>query len=56
MRRRRRRTRRRFKLRGRGVSYMFKNKVYFERKPEWFWSLSTILAKILKQAGDIIGI
>ena len=34
MRRRRRRTRQRFKLRGRGVSYMFKNKVYFGRKPQ----------------------
>ena len=57
MRRRRRRIRRRFQLRGRGVPYMFKNKVYFGRKPQnGSGALSAILANTLKQAGDVIGI
>ena len=55
--RRRRRIRRRFQLRGRGVPYMFKNKVYFGRKPQsGSGALSAILANTLKQAGDVIGI
>ena len=57
MRRRRRRPWRRFKLRGRGIPYTFKNRVYFGRKlQKGSGVLSTILAKVLQQAGKVIGI
>ena len=57
MRRRKRRTRRRFKLRGKGVPYTFKNRVYFGRKPQkGSGVLSTNLAKVLQQEGNVIGI
>ena len=57
MRRRRRRTRRRFKLRGKRVPYTFKNRIYFGRKAQSdSGALSTVIAKILKNVGNVIGI
>ena len=54
--RRRRRTRQKL-IRGRGISYMFKYRVYFGRKQQkGSGVLFTFLAKALQQAGNVIGI
>ena len=57
MRRRRRTTKRRFKLRGKRVPYTFKNRIYFGRKAQsGSGALSTVIAKILQNVGNVIGI
>ena len=43
--------------RKRGLPYVYKNKIYFGQKPqEGKGVVSKILATLLKNAGDIIGI
>ena len=43
--------------RGRGLPYVYKNKIYFGQKPQTGKGVvSKILANLLKNAGDIIGI
>ena len=56
MRRRRRRIGRR-RVRGRGIPYIFKNKVYLGKRPQkGSGALSRVLAKLLENVGSVVGI
>ena len=55
--RRRRSSSRRRRTRGKGLPYVYKNRIYFGKKPQTGKGVvSKILANLLKNAGDIIGI
>ena len=55
-RRRRSSGRRRKRKRGSGLPYVYKNRVYFGKPQTGKGDVSKILANLLKNAGDIIGI
>ena len=54
----RKRIRNRFKQRGRGLPYVYLNKVYLGKRPKQYDSgaISRTLGRILETVGDIIGI
>ena len=47
---------RRRRTRGRGLPYIYKNRVYFGKPQTGKGVVSKMLAHLLKNAGDIIGI
>ena len=54
---RRRHSGRRRRKRGRGISYVYKNKIYFGKRPQTAKGVvSKVLAHLLQIAGDIIAI
>ena len=57
MRRRRRRRIRTRRVRGRGIPYIFKNKVYLGKRPQkGSGALSRVLAKLLENVGSVVRI
>lgn len=52
-----RKYRRRRKIRGRGTPYVFKNRIYFGKRPQSGKGvISTVLANLWKNIGNMIGI
>ena len=52
-----RKYRRRRKIRGRGTPYVFKNRIYFGKRPQSGKGVvSKVFAHLLQNVGDIIGI
>ena len=48
---------RRRRVRGRGIPYIFKNKVYLGKIPQkGSGALSRVLAKLLENVGSVVGI
>ena len=57
MRRRRYYKKRRGRKRGRGIPYIFKNKVYLGKRPQTgTGAVSKIIAHLLENVGDVIGL
>ena len=57
MRRRRRIRRRRLRKRGRGIAYIFKNKVYLGKRPQkGSGAIFKIVARALENVGNVIKI
>ena len=57
MRRRRYYKRRREKKRGRGLPYIYKNKIYSRKRPQrGTGAVSGVIARLLENAGDVIGL
>ena len=55
--RRRRIRRRRLRKRGRGIPYIFKNKVYLVKRPQkGSGTISKIVARVLENVGNLIAI
>ena len=43
------------KKKGRGIPYIYKNRIYFGKKPQTgTWVLSKVIARLLKSVGDAI--
>ena len=47
---------RRSKKRGKGLPYIYQNRVYLEKKTKGAGIVSKTLARILQGAGDVIGL
>ena len=48
---------RRRKKRGKGLPYIFKNKVYLGKRPQTgTGAVSRVIARLLKYVGDVIGL
>ena len=57
MRQRRRIRRRTLRKRGRGIPYIFKNKVHLGKRPQkGSGTISKIVARVLENVGNVIGI
>ena len=57
MRQRRRIRRRTLRKRGRGIPYIFKNKVHLGKRPQkGSGAISKIVARVLENVGNVIGI
>ena len=54
--RRRHHTKRRRRKRGRGLPYIYRNRVYFGKRQTGGGVVSKVLAHLLQNVGDIIGI
>ena len=44
------------KERGRGIPYIYKNKIYFGKKPQTGTGVAKVIARLLENVGDIIGV
>ena len=44
------------KERGRGIPYIYKNKIYFGKKPQRGTGVAKVIARLLENVGDIIGV
>ena len=44
------------KERGRGIPYIYKNKIYFGKKPQTGTGVTKVIARLLENVGDIIGV
>ena len=48
---------RKVKKRGRGIPYLYKNRVYFEKKlQKGSGAISKVIARLLENIGDVIGL
>ena len=57
MRRRRYYKRRKGKKRGRGIPYIYKNRIYLGKKPQTgTGEVSRVIASLLENVGDVIGL
>ena len=57
MRQRRYYKRRKGKKRGRGIPYIYKNRIYLGKKPQTgTGAVSRVIARLLENVGDVIGL
>ena len=57
MRQRKQTKKRKAKKRGRGIPYIYKNKIYFGRKPQTGTGVvSKVIARLLENVGNVIGV
>ena len=57
MRRRRQRLRIKKRKRGKGIPYIYKNRVYLGKKPQTgSGAISRVVARLLENVGDVIGL
>ena len=48
---------RKIKKRGRGIPYIYKNRIYFGKKPQTeTGAISKVIGLLLKNVGDVIGL
>ena len=51
------RKRRRTKKRGRGIPYIYKNRIYLGKRPQTgSGAVSRVIARLLENVGDVIGL
>ena len=56
MRRKRQYKKKKPKKRGRGIPYIYKSRIYFGKKPQTGTGVAKVIARLLENFGDIIGV